>query len=253
MDFTLKKYKELLLTLQKAEFEFLTFEQYCIEKQLAEKKQVILRHDVDLLPKNSLQFAQIEHDLGIKSTYYFRIVSSSNNPKIIKQIAALGHEIGYHYEDLTICKGNRQKALCCFKTNLNYFRQFYPIKTICMHGSPRTKWDNKAIWEDFDYKQFRIIGEPYFDTDFNTIFYLTDTGRCWDGDKFSIRDKVKSPFLEKFHTTSELISAIKNNAIPSKILITTHPQRWSNNLIEWCIEYCSQNLKNLIKRLLIKQ
>ena len=55
MDFTLKKYKELLLTLQKAEFEFLTFEQYCIEKQLAEKKQVILRHDVDLLPKNSLQ------------------------------------------------------------------------------------------------------------------------------------------------------------------------------------------------------
>jgi hypothetical protein len=122
-----------------------------------------------------------------------------------------------------------------------------------MHGSPRSKWDNKAIWEDFDYKQFRIIGEPYFDTDFNTIFYLTDTGRCWDGDKFSIRDKVKSPFLEKFHTTSELISAIKNNAIPSKILITTHPQRWSNNLIEWCIEYCSQNLKNLIKRLLIKQ
>ena len=60
-------------------------------------------------------------------------------------------------------------------------------------------------------------------------------------------------FLEKFHTTSQLISAIKNNAIPSKILITTHPQRWSNNLIEWCIEYCSQNLKNLIKRLLIKQ
>ena len=62
---------------------------------------VILRHDVDTLPENSLKTAKLEHDLGIKGTYYFRIVRESYDEIIIKQIAGLGHEIGYHYENLS--------------------------------------------------------------------------------------------------------------------------------------------------------
>ena len=29
-----------------------------------------------------------------------------------------------------------------------------------------------------------------FDVDFSQLFYLTDTGRCWDGYKVSVRDKI---------------------------------------------------------------
>lgn len=252
MDFTLKKYKELLQSLQKANFEFLTFEEYCERKQLKDNKWVILRHDIDKKAKNALQIAKIEHSLGIKATYYFRILQNSNQPKIIKQVVALGHEIGYHYEDLNLCKGDESKAIKHFKTWLDYFRKFYPVKTICMHGSPYSKLDNKDLWINYDYKNYNIIGEPYFDTDFNSVFYLTDTGRCWDGEKFSVRDKAKTSFIEKYHTTKEIISAIKNETIPTKLLITTHPQRWNNNLIEWSIELCLQYLKNLIKRYFVK-
>ncbi|MBA7531110.1 hypothetical protein ES705_23321 [subsurface metagenome] len=39
---------------------------------------------------------------AIKGTYYFRIVTQSFNPEIIEQIAELGHEIGYHYEDFVL-------------------------------------------------------------------------------------------------------------------------------------------------------
>ncbi len=42
-----------------------------------------------------------------------------------------------------------------------------------------------------------IIGEPYFDVDFSRVFYLTDTGRRWDGDAVSVRDKVKSEVTQK--------------------------------------------------------
>jgi hypothetical protein len=63
---------------------------------------IILRHDVDKLPENSLQFAQIQHALGIKGSYYFRIVPESFNVKIIKEIAALGHEVGLHYETIDL-------------------------------------------------------------------------------------------------------------------------------------------------------
>ena len=56
----------------------------------------------------------------------------------------------------------------------------------------RNKYDNKQLWKYYNYKAYGIIGEPYFDINFNDVFYLTDTGRRWDGDKVSVRDKVKS-------------------------------------------------------------
>ena len=40
-------------------------------------------------------------------------------------------------------------------------------------------------------EDYGIIAEPYFDLDFDEVFYLTDTGRRWDGDDVSVRDKVE--------------------------------------------------------------
>jgi hypothetical protein len=34
-------------------------------------KSIILRHDVDARKGHSLQFARIQHELGIVGTYYF--------------------------------------------------------------------------------------------------------------------------------------------------------------------------------------
>jgi hypothetical protein len=65
-----------------------------------------LRHDVDLLPGRSLRFAWIQHKMGIKGSYYFRAFPESWDEAVIKEIAALGHEVGYHYECLTTCNGN---------------------------------------------------------------------------------------------------------------------------------------------------
>ena len=65
------------------------------------------------------------------------------------------------------------------------------VKTICMHGSPLSKWDNRDLWKKYDYRDFGIIAEPYFDLDFDEVFYLTDTGRSWNNSKASVRDKVE--------------------------------------------------------------
>ena len=260
-DFTLESYKSLLIALKNAGYSFLTFEEYLkgeLNPVLNQhpKKIVLLRHDVDKLPENSLATAEIENELTIASTYYFRIVKESNHPAIIRKIKSLGHEIGYHYEDLALCKGDLKKAIVQFENNLNYFRSFYPVSTICMHGSPLTKWDNRLIWEAYDYKQFNLIGEPYFDIDFNKFLYLTDTGRKWDGDKEVIRDKVKKlanasdSSFEKhsYHSTFDIISKI--NTLPSQVMITTHPQRWTNNSMSWIKELILQNIKNTVKKLI---
>ena len=95
MDFTLKTYKNLLRTLKTRGFAFYTFSGY-LQKEQAKRpnQQVILRHDVDLLPENALQTAKIENNLGIRSTYFFRIIPEVFQPGIIREIAGLGHEVG---------------------------------------------------------------------------------------------------------------------------------------------------------------
>ena len=101
-DFTLTAYRLLLESLQKAGYLFYTFRDYCEGKTTG--KYVILRHDVDTKSDHSLVTAQIESEMGIRATYYFRVVPQSNKPHIITSIAGFGHEIGYHYEDLSLFK-----------------------------------------------------------------------------------------------------------------------------------------------------
>ncbi|MBC8179929.1 hypothetical protein H8E88_02285 [candidate division KSB1 bacterium] len=45
-----------------------------------------------------------------------------------------------------------------FRSNLEMLRKLYPVKTICMHGSPLSKYDNRLLWEKYDYRDYGIIG-----------------------------------------------------------------------------------------------
>ena len=240
MDFTLKKYRELLTALKGY-------------------GDIILRHDVDLKPQNSLATARIENELGWQAVYYFRAVPESWDEDIITQIKALGHEIGYHYESLTTCNGDIDAAWEDFKTNLSKLSALIgePVRTICMHGSPKSPWDSKDLWKKYDYRSLGIEFEPYLDTDFSQSFYLTDTGRRWDGFKVSVRDRIPR-FQEEwtrqglvFHSTDEIISAAARGILPKRVMITTHPQRWSDSVKPWLSELCTQNVKNMVKRVLI--
>jgi hypothetical protein len=250
MDFTINTYKNLLESLQKQGYSFQSFAQF-IERP--KEKSIVLRHDVDKLPENSLAFAKIQTEQNLQGTYYFRVIPKSFNEPVIKEIAEMGHEIGYHYEDLTLSKGDIDKAYESFCRNLEKLQKLYPVKTICMHGSPKSKYDSRDIWKKYDYKKLGLIGEPYFDIDFNKVLYLTDTGRCWDGDKFSIRDKVDTSFNLSFHNTNQIIQATNEGKLPDQIMFTIHPQRWSDKPLPWLKEWIMQNIKNRVKQILIKR
>jgi hypothetical protein len=279
MDFTIRTYKQLLEALNNSSYAFQPFAEF-IENPA--EKAIVLRHDVDAKKLNSLLFAKIQAEAGIKGTYYFRVVSQSYDEAIIREIAAMGHEIGYHYETMDTCRGDIDMAYDKFCRNLELFRKFVPVKTICMHGSPMSKYDNRAIWQKYNYRKLGLIGEPYFDINFREVFYLTDTGRRWDGEGVSIRDKVKKeqgtrnkndeyristqhpttcPELVEgpntqhlsFHTTNDIIHAAHNDQLPDKILMTFHPQRWTDQPLPWIKELIWQNVKNQIKKFMVKQ
>ena len=51
------------------------------------------------------------NNLGIQGSFYFRITPESWDEKIIMQIAEMGHEVGYHYEDLGATAQRRNGAM----------------------------------------------------------------------------------------------------------------------------------------------
>tara|TARA_B100001063_G_C16747884_1_gene548608 strand:+ start:1054 stop:1806 length:753 start_codon:yes stop_codon:yes gene_type:complete len=249
MDFNISTYLSLLGALKDSGYAFQTFENFLIKP---EKRGIILRHDVDLKPINSLLFAKLQEKEGIQGTYYFRAVKESWDEDIIKEIHSMGHEVGYHYECLTTTKGDFNLAFEDFKLNLNKLRELVPVQTICMHGSPLSRFDSKDLWKKYDYKDLKLIGEPYFDIDFNKVLYLTDTGRTWNNRKISVRDHVSKKFNTEFKNTFNIIEAANSNKLPQQIMFNFHPQRWTNNKLEWSKEYILQNMKNQIKRFIIK-
>lgn len=241
MDFTVEKYRELLQSLKK-------------------HNNFSIRHDVDLRPDRSLRLAHLEAEEGLQATYYFRMVPESYDEGIIQQIVSLGHRAGYHYESLTTCNGDMEAAYEDFCRNLEKLRKLVTITTACAHGSPKSKWNSQDIWNQHDIHTLGIEYEPMLDTDFSRTLYLTDTGRRWDGYKVSVRDKV-SQYQEQwikegliFHSTDDIIHAINDINHPIhrySLLINTHPQRWMPFGAGWIKEAALQNMKNIVKRIIV--
>ena len=138
---------------------------------------------MDNKPANSLATAHFESKLNIHGTYYFRIKPESFDNGIIKEIASMGHEIGYHYEDMDLARqkakgtrrmanGERRKAgsnreeelaeiaIESFRDNLAKLREITPIHTICMHGSPMSRYDSRLIWKYYDYREWILPPNP---------------------------------------------------------------------------------------------
>ena len=251
-DFTLKIYRGLLESSIDGGYRLTSFEDY-LENKNTDSKIFILRHDVDKLPGHSLLTARLQHELGVKGTYYFRIVKESFHPAVIEKIAALGHEIGYHYEDVALQRGDLEKAYEKFREHLSWIRKYYPVKTVCMHGSPLSKWDNRLLWKKYNYRDLGIIGEPYLDVDFNKVLYITDTGRSWNKSEVSVRDKVNTSFRFSFASTKDIINHFRKGLLPDHIMQNIHPQRWTNDILPWTKELLFQNLKNVLKSIVVKE
>jgi hypothetical protein len=239
-DFSFRQYTELCSTLLDRH------NPVSVAKFLTENMEnvAIIRHDIDKKPQNALIIAEIERDLGIQSTFYFRTIPEVFNIDIMKKIHAMGHEIGFHYEVLDKAKGDTGKAIDIFEKELKLFP--FDIRTICMHGNPLTPWVNKDLWKDVDFKKYGIIGEAYLSINFSSLYYFSDTGRSWNG-KYSVKDltDTRDPTSEKITNTEKLKEFIRRK--PGNYYIVTHPQRWNDALIPWTVELICQSIKNIGK------
>jgi hypothetical protein len=249
-DFTLDKYKDLCCTLQTNSITPLTVRDYLKEEYTGHpdirKKTIILRHDVDRKIMNALRMARLEHEMGIHSTYYFRYPYTFK-PDIIREIQGLGHEIGYHYEVFAKAKGDPKKAIRLFEQELGAMREICDVKTICMHGSPLSQYDNRDLWKRYDFRDFGIDGEAYLSLQNAGLWYFTDTGRSWNG-KHSGRDVMlgSNASLPPLETTIDLINWIGSSG-DGDLYLAVHPERWAMSEGEWVIGYIQDLCMNIVK------
>ena len=250
MDFTRTKYAELCKAIVDSNCAPVSISAYL---EAPPSRCIILRHDVDRNPKNALKMAELENNLGITSTYYFRMKEDVFIPALIKKIADMGHDVGYHYEALDKAEGDFEKAIGIFEAELKEFRKICDVKTVCMHGNPLSKWVNKDLWKEYDFRDFGIIGEPYLSLDYTKVLYLTDTGRRWNS-KFSVKDVVgaNSQRDETIKSTDDVIKLI-NKTDSEQMCILVHPNRWSDGFGAWLKELAWQNIKNVGKIFLVKR
>lgn len=247
-DFTVEAYDYLVAAFAR-DFRFVTMAEYITAP--SSLPSVVFRHDVDRDVPAAVRCARILAHYGQRGTFYFRYPYTFR-PSQILQIAGLGHEIGYHYETLSKAAGDVSQAIRLFEQELAELRAVAPVRTACMHGSPLSRWDNRAIWKTAKLSDFGLLGEPYLSIDYGRVLYLTDTGRSWNGARYSIRDRVTSPVLRTINSTKELAFAALNGGLHDQVVLTVHPERWSAKYSAWLWQLLWQTTKNLGKAIVIR-
>ena len=193
--------------------------------------------------------ARIEHELGVRSTYYFRSKLPSYSESAIRSIHSLGHEIGYHYECLSDTRGDHAAAWDLFRANLRRFDFIGGVRTIAMHGRPLSPHDSRDLWQYYDYRDAGILREAYLDVPWTQYAYLTDTGGAWDSES-NVRDRPLSSCDPgpSVHGTAELAAILVQS--PLCAMISIHPERWAGSLPGWLQSRATDHAINQVKRLI---
>lgn len=277
LDFSFKKYKEILSAISDSQYTIITIEEYILNTDLPDK-YIIIRHDVDLDPNYQIKFAELEHSFNIRSSFYFRYIDKIYKKDIIDRISQLGHSVGYHYEVFTKAKGDPLLAITIFREELAHFKKNWACKTVCPHGGsfidntdgyslknmvkliPKvlsgkkvfSKFTNFDIWDYHKFEDFGILGDAYRSVDFTNFLYLSDTGRSWDS-RFKRLDRVKSDINPKFDIkASDGIIKVIQNQEADKIYMLVHAEQWKDNYLDWLGWYVAQLIRRMGKRVIFR-
>lgn len=232
--FTYKSYKSLVNLLESNNYKFCSFTN---ENQYdKDDKLVILRHDIDLSIQKAVELAQLEYDLGVKSTYFilvstdfYNIFSKSSLYKL-KKILSLNHELGLHFDESKyICKNNQDIK--------NYVNKEIKVLEMCLDSKINTvsmHRPSKFVLNN-DIKFDNIIN-CYSNKYFNEYKYLSDARMNW---RENVEDIISSNLYKKIQiVTHGIWYWQEQNSINNVIKI------FIRNRHDQLIESLSKNIHN---------
>jgi hypothetical protein len=146
---------------------------------------VVLRFDVDYREPHAVQMAHIAARHRLRGSFYFRHHANGFDLPVMRAVAALGHETGYHFETLDTCQGNVTRARALFLAHIAQLRAVgLTIRTVAAHGSPpaapgyRSNRDLMAGAPGL-LAESGLLGETTFSMDFGRVDYVSDAFWRW--------------------------------------------------------------------------
>lgn len=191
MDFTYLAYEEMLALLKNNRYEICNYETY-----RQHPRCVILRHDVDFSLEAALNFAKLEHKNAVRSSYFILLATSFYNIfhreacDIIKEIAAMGHDIGLHFDEANYSISNEEELSHYVQKEVLLMSQGLgmDVRSVSMHRP--SKWLLEADL------QFDKVINSYSKKFFNDFKYLSDSRMYWREDVYRI---IESNAYEQLH------------------------------------------------------
>jgi hypothetical protein len=101
--FSLELYRKTLERAKELGYRFPTVSELRQGSQ-SYNRFLLLRHDIDVAPRYALRMARLEHEFGVRSSYYVLLHSIYYNPaapphwEALREIISMGFEVGLHYE-----------------------------------------------------------------------------------------------------------------------------------------------------------
>jgi hypothetical protein len=144
----------------------------------------MLRFDLERDVPHHVRIGQWLAARGIHATYFVHTRADCFIPNALRELEAMGHEVGYHHECLDRCRGDWAKARSLFLSEADMFRRHgISLRTCCSHGENGIRRNGySANWELMKrYPELLgeagIAAEMYEWLRTNPLAYATDTFR----------------------------------------------------------------------------
>jgi hypothetical protein len=210
-----------------------------------------LRHDVDDRIDSALVFARTEHDLGLRATYFVLHTASyyaeiragrvERNPSVLEfllEIQALGHEIGWHNDLVTLecvygidAGGYLREELAWLRDNGIAVVGTAPHGSYWCHvlGYTNSYFFRETLQLDPDFPNREAVA---VDGERRRIPHasLADFGLAYDAEQYDIdlyrSDAFYDPSGRRWHPESLDVSVLRPGV---RVIVSTHPCLWDRS------------------------
>ena len=177
-DFTLSHYAKTLDTFLNEGYQFTDMRTHLGPHD----KQIVLSHDIDMDASLVEKMASVEADIGISSTFFFRIRAKNYNLlsyesiQILAKLKSSGHDVGLHYEPPPVKDYNAEEDI---KSLMNILGCSTGIdfSLFNIHEPTRTGIDISKVMPSMN----RCHNSLWF----NNFKYLSDSSARWREGCFS--------------------------------------------------------------------
>lgn len=176
-------------------------------------KFVIMRHDIEFSLEGALALAEIDHSLGVRSTFFLLCTSDYNifeesGARIVRKILELGHDIGLHY-DIALFEEMEVDFSQAAQSMVSLMEMFWSTKIFAMSSHLPMR---SGI--TFGLDGIIDVYEPLY---LKEIKYISDSAQKW-------REGVVTSILHKY----------------PKIHMLTHEYTWSSEGYGWDVSLLNE-------------